>query len=93
MCANFTLTKKKPIMGRANFSLARVQADRLYVICVIEYLVFVFFFPCKPCRQAQALKYARFSFLKLSRSSNSLHLFYAPWTHDYWVLVIVNVVF
>jgi len=45
MCANFTLTKKKPIMGRANFSLARVQADRLYVICVIEYLVFVFFFP------------------------------------------------
>jgi len=37
--------KKKPIMGRANFSLARVQADRLYVICVIEYLVFVFFFP------------------------------------------------
>ena len=41
MCANFTLTKKKPIIGRAN----------------------------------------------------SLHLFYAPWTHDYWVLVIVNVVF
>ena len=43
MCANFTLTKKKPIMGRANLSLARVQADRLYVIGVIEYLVFVLF--------------------------------------------------